>query len=103
MRPNETGRAPYTCRIWLREEGVAYECTCPIGEKREFCKHVVAIALEHLERERVDAERGLPVLADALATLTHEQLVEGLLVLARRDDHVATSLKRMCLEALSRP
>jgi uncharacterized Zn finger protein len=102
VRPNEAGRAPYTVRIWMREEGLAYECTCPIGERRQFCKHTVAIALAHLEAERTEAEQGFALLRQALVAITNEALVDGLIVLARRDPELADALKRMCLDALSR-
>ena len=102
VRPQESGRATYAIRIWLRDEGIAYECTCPIGELRQFCKHAVALALAHLDKERIDAERGLGVLREALQTITQPALVEGLLALARRDADTADALKRMCLDALSR-
>ncbi|HEY5925047.1 MAG TPA: hypothetical protein VIV11_25370 [Kofleriaceae bacterium] len=102
VRPSESGRAPYVVRLWMRDEGLAYECTCPIGIKMQFCKHTVAIALAHLEQERAEAERGLGVLREALGAITQPALIEGLLVLARRDADVADALKRMCLEALSR-
>lgn len=100
--PSEAGRAPYLVRIWMRAEGLAYECTCPIGEQSQFCKHTVAIALAHLEQERSEAERGLGVLREALAAIPQPALIEGLLVLARRDNELADTLKRMCLETLSR-
>ena len=102
VSPTERARSPYVVRIWVREEGLAYECTCPIGIKRQFCKHTVAIALAHLERERQDAERGLSVLREALIAIPSSSLIEGLLVRARRDGDWATELKRLCLEALSR-
>ena len=72
------------------------------GEKMQFCKHAVAIALAHLDQERVEAERGLGVLREALAAIAQPALVEGLLVLARRDATLADTLKRMCLDVLSR-
>ena len=101
VMPSERSRAPYVVRIWVRDEGLAYECTCPIGVTRQFCKHTVAIALAHLEKERAEAERGLAVLREALVAIPQQSLVEGLLVLARRDVEWADALKRMCLEALS--
>ncbi|HUS32843.1 MAG TPA: hypothetical protein VMZ53_30285 [Kofleriaceae bacterium] len=101
VRPSESGRAPYTVRIWVRDEGLAYECTCPIGAKLQFCKHTVAIALAHLEAERVEAERGLGVLREALQTIPPAALVDGLLVMARRDPGLSDDLKRMCLDVLS--
>lgn len=101
VKPTEAGRAPYTVRIWIRDDGLAYECTCPIGAKRQFCKHTVAISLAHLETERVDAERGLGVLREALETIAAPALIDGLVVMARRDPALADDLKRLCLEVLS--
>jgi uncharacterized Zn finger protein len=101
VQPSEPARRPYVVRIWVRAEGLAYECTCPIGEQHQFCKHTVAIALAHLEQERAEAERGLGVLREALNAIPQGKLVESLLVLARRDTEIADTLKRMCLEALS--
>jgi uncharacterized Zn finger protein len=102
VTPNEAGRAIYVVRIWLREEGVAYECTCPIGVKLQFCKHAVAIALAHLDKERAEAAAGLAVLREALGTVPQPALVDGLVDLARRDAQLADALKRMCLDYLSR-
>ena len=102
VRPTEAARAPYATRLWVRADGLAYECTCPVGLERRLCKHTVAIALAHLERERVEADRGLDVLRQALGALRSEALIEGLLGIARRDPEVADELKRMCLDALSR-
>lgn len=102
VRPREAGRAAYAVRVWVRAEGLAYECTCPVGVERRFCKHTVAIALAHLERERRDAERGLDVLRQALVAIPGDALVDGLLVLARRDAATADALKRLCLDVLSR-
>jgi len=102
VRPQDGSRADYAIRIWVRDDGIAYECSCPVGVTRQFCKHAVALALAHLERERRDAERGIGVLREALATVTHAELVDGLVGLARRDAGLADTLKRLCLDALSR-
>ena len=102
VRPNEAGRARYVVRMWLREEGMAYECTCPIGTKRVFCKHTVAIALSHLETERIRAEEQRSVLRQALDAVRHDLLVDGLMDLARGDTELSNSLKRLCLDALSK-
>lgn len=100
VKPQEAGRANYVTRIWVREEGLAYECTCPMGEKRQFCKHAVAIALAHLEKERATIERDFALLQQAMMTVTQESLVSGLLRLAKQDPDLATELKRVCLDAL---
>ena len=98
--PSERDRAPYVVRIWVRDEGLAYECTCPVGVTRQFCKHTVAIALAHLDAERAKAERDFSVLREALCTIHPPALIERLLVLARRDPAWADELKRLCLDAL---
>ncbi len=102
VRPTEAGRAAYEVRVWVRAEGLAYECSCPMGLERRFCKHTVAIALAHLERERAEAERGLDVLRQALTAVPPPALVDGLLVLARRDPELADELRRLCLDTLAR-
>jgi uncharacterized Zn finger protein len=101
IQPAESGRRPYFVRIWMRDEGLAYECSCPIGAKLMFCKHTVAIALAHLEAERKEAERGLGILREALCTVKSDALIERLLVQARRNPEWADELKRICLDALS--
>ena len=101
VMPTERDRAPYVVRLWMRDEGLAYECTCPIGRKLQFCKHTVAIALAHLDNERAEAERGLHILREALFTVQPTALVERLLILARRNPEWADELKRVCLDALS--
>jgi uncharacterized Zn finger protein len=100
VRPQEASRSPYRVRVWVHDDGLAFECTCPIGEQRQFCKHTVAIALAHLDQERRDAAQGLAVLREALATVPPPGLIEGLLVLARRDPALGDDLKRLCLELL---
>jgi uncharacterized Zn finger protein len=101
VSPTEAGRTPYMVRIWVRDEGLAYQCTCPVGVKQQFCKHTVAIALAHLEQERGEAERGLGVLREALHAIPAAALIDHLLVMARRDAGLAENLKRMCLDVLS--
>jgi len=102
VRPSEGGRAPYQTRLWVRADGLAYECTCPVGLERRLCKHTVAIALAHLDRQRSDAAQGIDVLRQALEAIRGEALIDGLLGLARRDPELGDALKRMCLDALSR-
>lgn len=101
VRPVERARADYGVRIWLRAEGVAYECSCPVGVRREFCKHAVAIALAHLAEERARVEREHGVLRDALATVPPPALIAKLLERAHADVEVATMLKQVCLEVLA--
>jgi uncharacterized Zn finger protein len=95
VRPQEAGRAAYTVRIWVREEGLAYECTCPMGEQQQFCKHTVAIALAHLDRERREAEHELALLRRRVMAVDPMVLVGRLLDHARTDPTLVAVLTRL--------
>jgi len=95
VRPQERGRAAYAIRMWIREDGLAYECTCPIGNTRQFCKHTVAVALAHLENERAAAELEIAKLRVRLAAMSPHILADKLLGLARSDVAVLDALKRL--------
>lgn len=94
--------APYLVRISMHADGIAYECTCPIGQRRVFCKHTVAISLHHLETQRKEAAAGMDVLQQALLAIPQEALVGGLINLAKSDTEWSDALKRLCLEVLER-
>ena len=98
VRPQERGRAPYAIRLWVREDGLAYECTCPIGEKRQFCKHTVAVALAHLEAERATIELEVAKLRVRLAAMSPHVLADKLLGAARNDGALFEALKRLLPE-----
>ncbi len=102
VTPNEAGRRDYACKIWMRDEGVGYECTCPVGVTRQFCKHAVAIALHHLEQERAAARKGMGVLREALNHVTQPELVDGLVGMAMQNDDLCDDLKRLALDLLAR-
>ena len=99
VRPNEAGRQPYEVRIWVRDDGLAYHCTCPIGAARQFCKHAVAIALAHLERDHPRAERELAALRFDLMNVSMAALLDGLVEHARIDRDLLDALKRICERA----
>jgi uncharacterized Zn finger protein len=99
VRPSEAGRRPYEVRIWVRDDGLAYQCTCPIGEARQFCKHTVAIALAHLEREHHRAERELAALRADLMHVSMAALLDGLVEHARLDRDLLDALQRICERA----
>ena len=42
------GSETYTTKLWIDEGELGYDCSCPIGEEGEFCKHLVATALAWL-------------------------------------------------------
>jgi uncharacterized Zn finger protein len=89
IRPAESGRAPYRVRIWVRAEGMAYQCTCPIGSDRQFCKHGVALALAHLDRVKPPADD----LRARLLAMKPAALVDRLLERAARDPALLEALR----------
>lgn len=95
VRPQLRGRAVYAVRIWVRDDGLAYECTCPMGEQRVFCKHAVAIALAHLEKERLETERELALLRRRVMAVDPIVLVDRLLERARTDPGLAAVLVQL--------
>jgi uncharacterized Zn finger protein len=95
VRPQEAGRAVYAVRIWVREDGLAYECTCPIGEQQQFCKHTVAIALAHLEKQKHEAEREFSLLRRQVMSVDPMVLVDRLLDRARTDPNLVAVLKQL--------
>lgn len=97
VKPQETGRAMYAVRIWVRDDGLAYECSCPIGKERQFCKHAVAIALAHLQREREEADR-LARLRDRLLAAPSDLLIDTLVQRARHDPALFDTLNQLGAE-----
>jgi len=92
VRPELRGRPVYAVRIWVREDGLAYECTCPMGVQRQFCKHAVAIALAHLEKERREAEGEFVLLRQRVMAMEPAVLIERLLDHARTDPGLHATL-----------
>ena len=43
-----SGRKPYLCQIQADGDKLGWVCTCPVGERGEFCKHLVSLALMRL-------------------------------------------------------
>lgn len=92
VKPAETGRSPYEVRIWVREDGLSFDCTCPIGNTRQICKHTVAVTLAHLDQERRRAEAEMTVLKAKLMDLSLNQLLDGLLSRGRHEPSLMAAL-----------
>lgn len=39
------GSEAYETALWADGDGLAFSCTCPVGDNAEFCKHCVAVGL----------------------------------------------------------
>jgi uncharacterized Zn finger protein len=51
------GTHEYRVRLWEAEDELAFDCNCPVGQDRIFCKHCVAVGLAWLDRcEQKDGE-----------------------------------------------
>lgn len=92
VKPAETGRRPYEVRIWVREDGLSFDCTCPMGNTRQICKHTVAVTLAHLEQEKKRAEAEASELKDRLMDLSLRELLDGLLARARSEPALMAAL-----------
>jgi len=92
VRPSENGRADYEVRVWTKEDGIAYRCTCPVGEEGRFCKHAVAIALAHLEKVEREALAMFDHVATTLMAMPRELLLRKLAERARTDEHLRAVL-----------
>jgi len=113
------GTEDYTVVLWLEGGALRSSCSCPMGEREEFCKHCVATALTYVEVASspattddeddadedfdedddylYDAKPKLQTLDDAQRYLTacrKEQLVELLLDVALESDEWRARLKR---------
>lgn len=112
------GTEDYTVVLWLEGAALRFRCSCPVGEREEFCKHCVAVALTFVEvasspatddnedndwdedfddDEFGDARPKLQTLEDVqsyLETCRKEQLIELLLEVALESDEWRASLKR---------
>lgn len=95
VKPQETGRAPYEIRIWVKDDGLAFECSCPVGQSLQFCKHAVAVALAHLKKEQQKIEMQLAKLKGELMNLSMNSLLDGLIAQARTDPGVFEMLQAL--------
>lgn len=42
------GSSKYRVKLWNEDGGLEYECSCPVGQDGDFCKHCVAVGLTWL-------------------------------------------------------
>src|SRR5258707_5731381 len=50
------GTYSYRVNLWAKDEDLAFQCNCPVGQDRAFCKHCVAVGLAWLERRNRKGE-----------------------------------------------
>lgn len=87
------GTEAYRCRIRIVRRNLGWDCSCPLGDDGEFCKHLVATGLAWLAaggKAQVSPER------DAIRafpdTCDRRKLVELLMERVDDDDDLASTL-----------
>ncbi len=96
-RATGSGDAVYAVELTRRAGVLQWRCDCPMGERGELCKHLVAAALEALHGQEGDEENGESPIRTYLESLDHGALVDLLLEQAGRDDALATRLEGAAL------
>ena len=98
-----TGTQDYRVRLWWEADQIRFQCTCPLGDEEQFCKHCVAAALAWLQAAREDGNLPLPAhlsqandLRKFLERLEKDKLIEMLL---READESRSLRERLQLEA----
>ena len=102
------GSYEYEVRFWEKDGELGYECSCPVGQDYDFCKHCVAVGLAVLAQSESN-KQGSPAkdIRKYLETLEPEALMslitdackqdkrlrEKLLLAARGQGNVNTAIK----------
>jgi uncharacterized Zn finger protein len=101
------GTRRYRVRLWEENGDLAFQCTCPVGDEGEFCKHCVAVGLVWLSNQDdagdilqvSDGGAGLDKIRSHLARQSKESLIDLLLDHAERDEQL---YDRLLLDTASR-
>ena len=90
------GTHDYRVRLWIEDGGPAFECSCPMGEAGEFCKHCVAVGLALGDHEAPSSSGQASTTADIRAHLLaqgKDVLVDLLLERAEEDEFLRGRLE----------
>jgi tetratricopeptide (TPR) repeat protein len=103
------GSYGYSVRLWEENGELLYDCTCPVGEDGEFCKHCVAVGLAWFAENgtktgkqtgpRKKRRNAMDEIRDYLATLEPAAMLELALDACKRD---ARMRERLLLKAAER-
>ena len=91
------GTREYKVRLRARDGELDWSCTCPVGDRGEFCKHGVAVGLAWIFDNHDTKEDDAPSFGAAdvgafLLGLDKEELVSLLLARAEEDDRLYRAL-----------
>ena len=110
------GTYEYEVRFWEEDGKLCYECSCPVGQDYDFCKHCVAAGLAVLAQnapkkqrsptndirnylETLEAEALMGIITD---TCKHDKRLREKLLLAARGRGSANTAVKAWKDALSR-
>lgn len=98
------GTRPYKVKLWIKDGGLEYSCTCPVGAEGGFCKHCVATGLAWLKPPKASKEprKRSVTMKDVRSTLSaqsKEALVELVMDRAMDDDRLR---QRLLINAATR-
>lgn len=102
-----SGTRSYDVQILLKNGRIQYDCTCPVGQDGDFCKHCVAVSMAWLAQNKESSGKGpkrkqsspRADIRNYLATLELPVLVELVLEACKRDDRL---FERLLLKASDR-
>jgi len=109
IRATVHGTQPYKVGLMLSAGEVDGKCTCPLGQDREFCKHLVATGLQYIEQQessRTSKRKSKPITPAKVESYLSKQdahdLVRLIMEQADIDDEFYAMLKlRVAAEAAS--
>lgn len=92
------GTYTYNVKLWVKRGDLRYSCSCPVGQRGDFCKHCVAVGLEWLyvrEQSGGSGEKSI-VTMDSVRTYLEgrdkSELIEMIVKLAVSDKSLRESL-----------
>lgn len=99
------GTRPYKVKLWVEDGELEHDCSCPLGEDYEFCKHCVSVGLAWLAKDnkiplgeagkKASETIGEKDVRDFLMGHSKEALVEMLLEQCEEDERLHRRLLAM--------
>ncbi len=100
VRAKVWGTDEYRVKLWAEDGDIRYDCTCPVGDRGDFCKHCVAVGLEVIEDHEpgtsATPKKPAVTMDDVRAYLKDQNkdaLVEMIVRLAKEDDRLYDQLR----------
>ena len=92
------GTRDYRVKLWVKDGGIEYSCTCPVSADGDFCKHCVAVGLawlspaENSSKKPGKAAVTMKDVRSSLAAQPKEDLVEMMMEQAMDNDRLRQKL-----------